>query len=127
MSVIPVREALTLLENENLVQNIPYRGFMVTGIVFDDFLEYSLIRNEMECLALRFGLRGLIEGRLFGALGAYSHEIAGCIVNAGCLLALALVGFTALYAVGLAHSVTALIAAVAALLVLLGVALVRGW
>ena len=47
MSVIPVREALTLLENENLVQNIPYRGFMVTGIVFDDFLEYSLIRNEM--------------------------------------------------------------------------------
>ena len=79
------------------------------------------------CLALRFGLRGQIERRLFGALGAYAHEMSGCIANIGCLMALALVGFTALYAVGLAHSVTALIAAVAALLVLLGVALVRGW
>ena len=79
------------------------------------------------CLALRFGLRGQIERRLFGALGAYAHEMSGCIVNTGCLLALVLVGFTALYAVGLAHSGTALIAVVAALLVLLGVALVRGW
>ena len=64
MSVIPVREALTLLENENLVQNIPYRGFMVTGIVFDDFLEYSLIRNEMECLALRYGVAYLTDESL---------------------------------------------------------------
>lgn len=64
MSVIPVREALTLLENENLVQNIPYRGFVVTGIVFDDFLEYSLIRNEMECLALRYGVAYLTDESL---------------------------------------------------------------
>ena len=64
ISVIPVREALTLLENENLVQNIPYRGFIVTGVVFDDFLEYSLIRNEMECLALRYGIAYLTEESL---------------------------------------------------------------
>lgn len=79
------------------------------------------------CLALRFGLRGLIEGRLFGALGAYSHEIAGCIVNAGCLLALAFPVFAVLYVSGLVRFVTVLIAAVAALLLLTAAALLRGW
>ena len=87
----------------------------------------AVFAYPLACLALRFLLRGQIERRLFGALGACAHEVSGCIVNTGCLLALVLVGFTALYAVGLAHSVTALIAVVAALLVLLGVALVRGW
>ena len=79
------------------------------------------------CLALRFGLRGPIEGRLFGALGAYSHEIAGCIVNAGCLLALAFPVFAVLYVSGLVRFVTVLIAAVAALLLLTAAALLRGW
>ena len=79
------------------------------------------------CLALRFGLRGLIKGRLFGALGAYSHEIAGCIVNAGCLLALAFPVFAVLYVSGLVRFVTVLIAAVAALLLLTAAALLRGW
>lgn len=79
------------------------------------------------CLALRFGLRGLIEGRLFGALGAYSHEIAGCVVNAGCLLALAFPVFAVLYVSGLVRFVTVLIAAVAALLLLTAAALLRGW
>lgn len=87
----------------------------------------AVFAYPLACLALRFLLRGQIERRLFGALGACAHEVSGCIVNTGCLLALVLVGFTALYAVGLAHLVTALIAVVAALLVLLGVALVRGW
>ena len=87
----------------------------------------AVFAYPLACLALRFLLRGQIERRLFGALGVCAHEVSGCIVNTGCLLALVLVGFTALYAVGLAHSVTALIAVVAALLVLLGVALVRGW
>lgn len=79
------------------------------------------------CLALRFGLRGPIEGRLFGALGAYSHEIAGCIVNTECLLALAFPVFAVLYVSGLVRFVTVLIAAVAALLILTAAALLRGW
>ena len=87
----------------------------------------AVFAYPLACLALRFLLRGQLERRLLGALGAYAHEMAGCIANIGCLLVLALVGFTALYAAGLAHSVTALIAAVAALLLLLSVALARGW
>lgn len=56
MSAIPIREALTLLENENLVQNVPYRGYVVSSMVFRDFLEYSLISGDLECLALRYGI-----------------------------------------------------------------------
>lgn len=64
MSPIPVREALTLLETENLVSNIPYQGFIVSNVIFNDFLEYSLIRNEMECLALRYGIAYLTDESL---------------------------------------------------------------
>lgn len=87
----------------------------------------AVFAYPLACLALRFLLRGQLERRLFGALGAYAHQAAGCVVNAGCLLALALVGFTVLYAAGLARSVVWLIAAVAAVLLLTGVALARGW
>lgn len=64
MSAIPIREALTLLETENLVTNTPYRGYTVANIVLGDFLEHSLIRNELECLALRFGIAYLTEESL---------------------------------------------------------------
>ena len=87
----------------------------------------AVFAYPLACMALRFLLRGQLERRLFGALGVYAHQAAGCVVNAGCLLALALVGFTALYAAGLARSVVWLIAAVAAVLLLTGVALARGW
>lgn len=64
MSAIPVREALTQLETENMVKNIPYRGYVVSGVVFNDFLEYSLIRNELDCLALRYGIAYLTDESL---------------------------------------------------------------
>ena len=56
MSAIPIREALTLLETENLVKNTPYRGYVVTNMAFNDLLEYSLIASELECLALRYAI-----------------------------------------------------------------------
>ena len=86
----------------------------------------AVFAYPLACLALRFLLRTPVERRLFGALGAYARVVSGCVVNAGCLLALLLVGFTVLYAHGLARSVVALVAAVAALLLLLAAALLRG-
>lgn len=56
MSPIPIREALTLLETEHLVQSEPYRGYVVTQAEFNDLMEKSLICNELECLAVRFGI-----------------------------------------------------------------------
>jgi DNA-binding GntR family transcriptional regulator len=50
-SRIPVREALSRLENEGLVVSFPHRGYVVTG----------LSRNDIEEL---FDLRGLIEPEL---------------------------------------------------------------
>lgn len=64
MSAIPIREALTQLETENMVKNIPYRGYIVSSVVFNDFLEYSLIRNELACLALRYGIAYLTDESL---------------------------------------------------------------
>ena len=87
----------------------------------------AVFAYPLACMVLRFLLRGQLERRLFGALGAYARQAAGCVVNAGCLLALALVGFTVLYAAGLARSVVWLIAAVAAVLLLTGVALAHRW
>lgn len=56
MSPIPIREALAFLETENLVQSEPYRGYIVTQAEFHDLIEKSLICNELECLAVRFGV-----------------------------------------------------------------------
>lgn len=64
MSEIPVREALTMLENDKLVVSVPYVGFMVASVSFEDFMESSLIRNELECLALRISITFLSEEHL---------------------------------------------------------------
>lgn len=64
MSPIPIREALTLLETENLVQSEPYRGYIVTQAEFHDLMEKSLICNELECLAVRFGVACMPEENL---------------------------------------------------------------
>ena len=58
-------------------------------------------------------------------LGALSGAAADCAVNAGCLMALALEGFTLLYAYGVVRSVTALLAG-QALLALALLAALRG-
>lgn len=56
MSGIPVREALNMLESDGLVENSPYTGFIVSRIDFDKCVEYSLIRMQLECLAIRFSV-----------------------------------------------------------------------
>lgn len=56
MSSIPVREALNMLERDGLVVNNPYAGFVVSKINFDSTIESTLIRAELESLALRLGM-----------------------------------------------------------------------
>lgn len=61
MSAIPIREALTLLENEDLVENSPYKGYIVKIPDFNDYCEFSLMRNELEALAIRYSILFLTD------------------------------------------------------------------
>lgn len=74
MSTIPIREALTMLENDHLVTNIPYTGFIVALVDFDDYIEYSLMRNQLECLAVRIALTYLTSESLM-AIRLYQEEL----------------------------------------------------
>lgn len=115
---------LTLWAYPRLPQQMPVQWS--SGEVSGTAPRAAVFLWPLFCLALRFCLRAIVERRLLGALGAYAQVVSGCVVNAGCLLALLLVGFTVLYAHGLVRSAAALIAAVAALMLLLAAALVRG-
>jgi DNA-binding GntR family transcriptional regulator len=53
MSHIPVREALSELFREGLVENEPYTSARVANLDLENIIELSIIRTEMECLALR--------------------------------------------------------------------------
>lgn len=53
MSHIPVREALSQLFHEGLVHNIPYTGARVAHRDLEELLELTVVRTEMESLALR--------------------------------------------------------------------------
>lgn len=61
MSAIPIREALTLLENEDLVENSPYKGYVVKIPDFSNYCESSLMRNELEALAIRYSILFLTD------------------------------------------------------------------
>lgn len=49
----PVREALCVLETENLVVNIPRKGSFVTEISVKNMNEIFLIREMIECFAIK--------------------------------------------------------------------------
>jgi DNA-binding GntR family transcriptional regulator len=53
VSMIPVREALRLLEAEGFVEIIPNRGAKVAPLSLDDFLDVHQTRVVVECEALR--------------------------------------------------------------------------
>lgn len=53
MSIIPVREALRRLEQENLVVIEPYVGATVRELPVAEICENLLIRSELEALAMR--------------------------------------------------------------------------
>jgi len=53
MSHIPIREALSQLFHEGLIQNVPYTGARVANLDLENLVEITVVRTEMECLALR--------------------------------------------------------------------------
>jgi len=66
VSRVPVREALKILEAENLVLYVPRRGFTVAALDFDELAEIYNIRRLLEEEAVRLALPKLraedIEG-----------------------------------------------------------------
>ena len=53
VSRTPIREALRRLEHEQLVQIIPRKGAIVTGISAEDMREVYLIRQDLEGICTR--------------------------------------------------------------------------
>lgn len=53
VSNIPIREALSRLSAEGLVETIPYKGMYVANLSLQELDEMLEIRMELECLALR--------------------------------------------------------------------------
>lgn len=52
-SVIPVREALKILESEGQVVYIPHRGFFVAELSRDELIELCEIRSALESMSVR--------------------------------------------------------------------------
>ena len=52
-SLIPVREALRILETERLVESIPNRGARVVGLSIDDMNDLYAVRSVLEAEAVR--------------------------------------------------------------------------
>lgn len=61
MSKTPVREALSLLQQENLVEAIPRAGYMVTHITMRDVQEAYHLRLVLEIEAIRLATERITE------------------------------------------------------------------
>jgi GntR family transcriptional regulator, vanillate catabolism transcriptional regulator len=57
MGRTPVREALTRLASDGLVQCIPTRGFFVTSYSLEEIEQIVEIRSSLECVAARLACR----------------------------------------------------------------------
>lgn len=64
VSLVPVREALRLLEGEGFVHIYPRRGAYVTDISSDGLEELYMIREELEHMATRLAVPRLTPERL---------------------------------------------------------------
>ncbi len=61
ISKIPLREALHQLENDGLVNRIPYKGVYVSGLTNKDAAELAMIRGALEGLAARLAMPNLTK------------------------------------------------------------------
>jgi len=60
-SRVPVREALKQLESEGLVENLPYKGALVTGLTKNELGEYCEIRASLESQLLEKALPNMTK------------------------------------------------------------------
>jgi len=61
VSKTPVREALSMLEQDNLVKTIPRAGYMVTQLTFRDLQEVCQLRIILEPMAARLAAENLTD------------------------------------------------------------------
>lgn len=59
MSKIPIIHALTLLQNERLIEYFPRRGFFVKELSNKEFIEILDIRGKLESLAVKIIIQNL--------------------------------------------------------------------
>ena len=64
VSKTPVREALSLLEQENLVKAIPRAGYMVTQLTLRDVQEVHQLRVTLESMAARLAAENISDEEL---------------------------------------------------------------
>lgn len=74
LSLIPVREALRILESEGLILHHPRRGYFVTQLTIDNALEIYELRKEVEDYAVRKALPRLTP-EVFDLM---EREMAAC-------------------------------------------------
>lgn len=73
VSRTPVREALRMLEQENLVELIPRRGAQVLDISAEDIKNVLEIRSALECVGIRHACQKMSEENL-RELKRYNEE-----------------------------------------------------
>jgi DNA-binding GntR family transcriptional regulator len=61
VSKTPVREALSMLEQDNLVRTIPRAGYMVTALTLRDLKEIHQLRITLESMAARLATDNLTD------------------------------------------------------------------
>jgi DNA-binding GntR family transcriptional regulator len=64
VSIVPIREAVRLLEGDGIINLYPRRGAFVTNITADGLEELYMIRQALEELATRLAVPNLTEARL---------------------------------------------------------------
>lgn len=77
-SRIPVREALSRLESEGLVQSYPHRGYVVTGLSRDDIQELFDLRGMLEPELIQYAIPRLTDddiARAVAILKAYDAAL----------------------------------------------------
>ena len=76
VSVMPIREALRILEAEGLVTFKPRIGARVAAISEEDVEELYLVRGALEGLAARLAVRNLTDTDLLGLHAAFDEMTA---------------------------------------------------
>ena len=77
VSIIPVREALRMLEADHLIDILPRRSPIVSGISADEALEISAIRLALEPLALAEAIPRM-TGETIGKGGRILEDYGKC-------------------------------------------------
>lgn len=64
MSKTPIREALTLLQLEGLIEAIPYKGYLIRPIDIDEIYEIYFMRQLLEGAAAELAAKNITEDEL---------------------------------------------------------------